>query len=113
MMWPEFIASYCGLIKRISPKICILCVRVKINKRSFEPFCVWISQVPLCVLVLDFVLPLLHNYGTFKSQRETDRQRETGRQTDRQTDRQTERERDRQTDRQTDRQRESRFDALQ
>ena len=22
--------------------MCILCVRVKINKRSFEPFCVWI-----------------------------------------------------------------------
>ena len=34
--------SFCGLIKGISPKICILCVRVKINKRSFEPFCVWI-----------------------------------------------------------------------
>ena len=30
--------------KRISPKICILSVRVKINKRSFEPFCVWIFQ---------------------------------------------------------------------
>ena len=28
--------------KGISPKIYILCVRVKINKRSFEPFCVWI-----------------------------------------------------------------------
>ena len=34
--------SFCGLTKRIFPKICILCVRVKINKRSFEPFCVWI-----------------------------------------------------------------------
>ena len=33
--------SFCGLIKGISPKICILCVCVKINKRSFEPFCVW------------------------------------------------------------------------
>ena len=33
--------SFCGLIKGISPKMCILCVRVKINKRSFEPFCVW------------------------------------------------------------------------
>ena len=31
---------FCGLIKGISPKICILCVRAKINKRSFEPFCV-------------------------------------------------------------------------
>ena len=31
-----------GMIKGISPKICILCVRVKINKRSFEPFRVWI-----------------------------------------------------------------------
>ena len=28
--------SFIGLIKGISPKICILCVRVKINKRSFE-----------------------------------------------------------------------------
>ena len=34
--------SFCGLIKGISPKMCIQCVRVKINKRSFEPFCVWI-----------------------------------------------------------------------
>ena len=30
--------SFCGLTKEISPKMCILCVRVKINKRSFEPF---------------------------------------------------------------------------
>ena len=36
----------CGLIKGISPKVCILCVRVKINKRSFEPFCVWM-KIPL------------------------------------------------------------------
>ena len=35
--------SFCGLTKGISPKICILCVRVKTNKRSFEPFCVKIS----------------------------------------------------------------------
>ena len=34
--------SFCGFIKGISPKMCILCVRVKINKRSFEPFCVLI-----------------------------------------------------------------------
>ena len=34
--------SFCGLIKGTSPKICILCVRVQINKRSFEPFCLWI-----------------------------------------------------------------------
>ena len=34
-----FKCRFCGLIKGISPKICILCVRVKINKRSFEPFC--------------------------------------------------------------------------
>ena len=27
--------SFCGLIKGISPKMSILCVRVKINKRSF------------------------------------------------------------------------------
>ena len=39
--------SFCGLIKGISPKICILCVRVKINKRSFEPFCVWILSPEL------------------------------------------------------------------
>ena len=30
--------SFWGLIKGISPKMCILCARVKINKRSFEPF---------------------------------------------------------------------------
>ena len=30
--------SYCALINGISPKMCMLCVRVKINKRSFEPF---------------------------------------------------------------------------
>ena len=34
--------SFSGLTKGIFPKMCILCVRVKINKRSFEPFCVWI-----------------------------------------------------------------------
>ena len=33
---------FCGLTKGISLKICMLCVRVKINKCSFEPFCVWI-----------------------------------------------------------------------
>ena len=32
--------SFCGLIKGISSKICILCVHVEINKRSFEPLCV-------------------------------------------------------------------------
>ena len=37
--------SFCGLIKGISPKICILCVRGKINKRSFEPFCVSVFYV--------------------------------------------------------------------
>ena len=26
-------------------KMCILCVRVKISKHSFEPFCVWMFQV--------------------------------------------------------------------
>ena len=41
--------SFCGLIKGISPKVCILCVRVKINKRSLEPFCVWI----LCTLFVE------------------------------------------------------------
>ena len=33
---------FCGLIKGISLKICILCVCVQINKHLFEPFCVWI-----------------------------------------------------------------------
>ena len=36
-----------ALIKGISPKMCILCVRVKINKRSFEPFFVFGSR-PVC-----------------------------------------------------------------
>ena len=42
--------SFCGLIKGISLKICILSqlfVCVKINKRSFEPFCVWILSPEL------------------------------------------------------------------
>ena len=30
--------SFCGFIKEISPKMCVLCVRVQINKRSFELF---------------------------------------------------------------------------
>ena len=30
------------LDKGFCPKMCILCVRLKINKRSFEPFRVWI-----------------------------------------------------------------------
>ena len=34
--------SFYGLIKGISPKMYTPCVRVKINKCSFEPFCVWI-----------------------------------------------------------------------
>ena len=37
--------SFCGLTKGISPKMCILCVCVQINKRSFEPFCVWILSI--------------------------------------------------------------------
>ena len=36
--------SFCCLIKRISPKMCILCVRVNRNKRSFEPLCVLIRR---------------------------------------------------------------------
>ena len=38
------------MIKGISTKICILCVCVEINKRSFEPFCVWFSREILCCL---------------------------------------------------------------
>ena len=34
-----YLLSFCGLTKGISLKICILYVRVKINKSSFEPFC--------------------------------------------------------------------------
>ena len=37
-----FKCRFFGLIKAISPKICIVRVRVKSYKRSFEPFCVWI-----------------------------------------------------------------------
>ena len=37
----ETTKSFCGLTKGISPNICNLCVRVMINNRSFEPFCVW------------------------------------------------------------------------
>ena len=37
-------------MKGISPKMCILCVRVRINKRSSEPFCVRIlgKELNLC-----------------------------------------------------------------
>ena len=47
--------SFCGLIKGISPNICILCVRVKINKRSFKPFCVWITSGSFSVSVFVFL----------------------------------------------------------
>jgi len=39
--------SFCGLIKAISTKLCVLCVRIKINNRSFEPFCVRIVMTSL------------------------------------------------------------------
>ena len=35
--------GFCGLTKGIPQKISILCVRVIINKRCFEPFCVCIK----------------------------------------------------------------------
>ena len=34
--------SSCGSTKGISPKTGTLCVRGRIDKRLFEPFCVWI-----------------------------------------------------------------------
>ena len=46
---------FCGLIKGISPNICILCVRVKINKRSFKPFCAWITSGGFSVSVFVFL----------------------------------------------------------
>ena len=56
--------SFCSLIKGISRKICILCVRVKINKRSFEPFRVWILSPwrissPTCVATLFLKMPYI------------------------------------------------------
>ena len=43
---------FCGLIKVIPPKMCIMCIHVKINKRSFEPFCVGLClSVSVCVPV--------------------------------------------------------------
>ena len=59
--------SFCGLIKGISQKMCILCVRVKIDKRSFEPFCVWILDfVPQnkCNIKMALIVALL-NAGVF------------------------------------------------
>ena len=47
--------SFCGLTKGISPKICILCVRVIISKRSFEPFCVWILFRTLEVILFQIL----------------------------------------------------------
>ena len=39
------------MIKRISAKICILCVRVKINKRSFELFVFGSGTFSLCWVI--------------------------------------------------------------
>ena len=55
---------FCGLTKGISPKSFILCVCVKINKRSFEPICVWTFEnmsdvcacISFCICVLGLVL---------------------------------------------------------
>ena len=52
--------SFCGLTKVISPKICILCVCVKINKHLFEPFCVWIQWKAEKGLVCEILILLFH-----------------------------------------------------
>ena len=39
--------------------MCILCVRVKINKRSFEPVCVWVS--PFMLLFVSTCIDQDHN----------------------------------------------------
>ena len=52
-------ASVLKLHKGISPKICILCVRVKINKRSFEPFCVRVVSFTIVSLSMCKILPHL------------------------------------------------------
>ena len=57
--------SFCGLIKWISPKMCILCVRVKINKRSFEPFYVWILFRTLAVILFLLLFFLLFFFFSF------------------------------------------------
>ena len=36
--------SFCGLTEGNCPKMCILCVRVKINKSLFEPLCGWTGK---------------------------------------------------------------------
>ena len=48
--------SFCGLMKGISLKMCILCVHVKINKRSFEPFCVFGSCFRTLAVILFQIL---------------------------------------------------------
>ena len=47
------LTSFCGMISKTWS---ILCVRVKINKRSFEPFCVWIlwHEETLCTLYTSY-----------------------------------------------------------
>ena len=59
--------SFCGLIKGISPNICILCVRVQINKHSFEPFlCLDLVFRTLAVILFQicFFLPQLSSYNS-------------------------------------------------
>ena len=49
-------------LKGISPKMCIFCcVRDIINKRSFEPFCVWISQKLLVVKIIIMIIIITYN----------------------------------------------------
>ena len=72
------------LDKEDFPEICILCVHDKINKRSFEPFCVWILTcglnslgtspdlfVSLAHLMRPWILMTNMNYASFMLSRLT------------------------------------------
>ena len=72
--------SFCGLIKGISPKICILCVRVKINKRLFGS-CFRTLVVILFQIIFQFIAELTRrpNRGEGReraSERASERERE-------------------------------------
>ena len=63
---------FCGLIKGISPKICIPCVRVKINKRCLNLFVFGSSFRTLAVILFQ-----IKKFINIFRERQTERERET------------------------------------
>ena len=46
--------------------MCILCVRVKTDKLSFEPFCVWILIERLCITMYDHFDVQVYSLRSYK-----------------------------------------------